>query len=481
LLQVKITVKNYKGGKKHMVKPFLNEDFLLNNDVAIKLYNDYAKKLPIIDYHCHLNPQQIYENILFENATDIWLGGDHYKWRAMRSNGVDEHFITGDASPYEKFEKWAETVPTTLGNPLYHWTHLELRRYFNENSLLNPKTAGAIWENMNAVLKTKSVRQLIIESNVEVICTTDDPIDSLQYHIALKDDSTFNVKVLPSFRPDKALELNRPTFVGWIERLANVANNQIKNIENLKEALEKRINFFDEVGCKVSDHALDSIYYEEVTEYEVDVIFRKALAGETVSLFEEAQYKTYILQFLGKCYAERNWAMQYHISASRNNNSRQFAMLGPDTGYDSIGDGEIAAALTKLLDSLAVNEALPKTIIYSLNPKDYYVIASIIGSFQEHIPGKIQFGTAWWFNDQKEGMLDQMKTLASIGLISRFIGMLTDSRSFLSYTRHEYFRRLLCNLMGTWVVEGEAPEDYELLGKMVEDICYYNAKNYFLF
>ena len=464
-----------------MVKPFLDDNFLLNNEVAIKLYNDYAKNMPIIDYHCHLSPQQIYENTLFENATDIWLGGDHYKWRAMRSNGVDERYITGDAPAYEKFEKWAETVPATLGNPLYHWTHLELRRYFNEESLLSPKTAPSIWVKMNEVLQTKSVRQLIIESNVEVICTTDDPIDSLEYHIALKDDESFNVKVLPSFRPDKALELNRPTFIGWIEQLSAVSGGVIQNIGSLKEALVKRIAFFDEVGCKVSDHALDSIYYEVATEEEVDAIFRKALAGEQVTLVEEAQYKTNLLQFLGKQYAERDWAMQYHISASRNNNSRQFANLGPDTGYDSIGDGLIAAPLTKLLDSLAVDEALPKTIIYSLNPKDYYVIASIIGSFQERVPGKIQFGTAWWFNDQKEGMLDQMKALASIGLISRFIGMLTDSRSFLSYTRHEYFRRLLCDLIGTWVVEGEAPEDYELLGKMVEDICYYNAKNYFDF
>ena len=464
-----------------MTKAFLNEQFLLNSKVAEKLYNDFAKGLPIIDYHCHLSPQQIYEDKVFENATEVWLDGDHYKWRAMRANGIDEKFITGDALPYEKFEKWALTIPATLGNPLYHWTHLELRRFFNEDSLLNEKTAPSIWENMNRQLKEKSVRELIIQSNVEVICTTDDPTDSLEYHLLLKQDKDFKVKVLPSFRPDKALEINRPTFLNWIAELETTAGIQVTSLAELKEALLKRIEFFDMVGCKVADHALDKIYFEQATEQQVDEIVRKAFTGENVSLLEEAQYKTHVLQFLGHEYMKRDWAMQYHISANRNNNTKMFNMLGPDTGYDSIGDGQIAEPLTRLLDSLAVNNALPKTIIYSLNPKDYYVIASIIGSFQESIPGKIQFGTAWWFNDQKEGMLEQMKALASVGLISRFLGMLTDSRSFLSYTRHEYFRRLLCDLVGKWVEDGEAPEDYELLGKMVEDICYYNSKNYFNF
>ena len=464
-----------------MTKAFLDDQFLLNSKVAEKLYNDYAKNLPIIDYHCHLSPQQIYEDTVFENATEVWLNGDHYKWRAMRANGIEEKFITGDALPFEKFEKWAQTVPATLGNPLYHWTHLELRRFFNEISLLNGKTAPAIWDNMNKQLKETSVRKLIIQSNVEVICTTDDPIDSLEYHILLKQDKNFKVKVLPSFRPDKALEINRPTFINWIEELARISGVQITNLEKLKEALLQRIEFFNEVGCKVSDHALDKIHFEQTTEQQVDEIVRKALTGKTVSQLEEAQYKTHVLQFLGQQYKKYDWAMQYHISASRNNNVKMFNQLGPDTGYDSIGDDQIAEPLTRLLDCLSFNNALPKTIIYSLNPKDYYVIASIAGSFQEGIPGKIQFGTAWWFNDQKEGMLDQIKALASIGLISRFIGMLTDSRSFLSYTRHEYFRRLLCDVIGQWVEVGEAPEDYELLGKMVEDICYYNAKKYFNF
>ncbi|MCM3722226.1 glucuronate isomerase [Solibacillus isronensis] len=464
-----------------MTKTFLGDSFLLNNKVAEKLYFDYAKDLPIIDYHCHLSPQEIYEDKQFKNITEAWLYGDHYKWRAMRANGVPEHLVTGDAADYERFEAWAKTVPYTIGNPLYQWTHLELRRFFNEETLLNEKTARAIWDNVNEQLPQKTARQLIIDSKVEVICTTDDPIDSLEYHIALQKDEQFNVKVLPSFRPDKALEINKPTFADWIGSLSEVVGETIESYEQLKEALAKRIQFFDEVGGKVSDHALDTIYYAEATEQEVSAIFEKGLAGGQVSLEDEAKYKTALLIFLGKQYALYNWAMQYHISAHRNNNTRQFNELGPDTGYDSINDGPIAVPLTRLLDALALEDALPKTIIYSLNPKDYYVIASIIGSFQEKVPGKIQFGTAWWFNDQKEGMLDQMKALASIGVFSRFIGMLTDSRSFLSYTRHEYFRRLVCDLIGGWVENGEFPEDYELLGKVVQDICYYNAKNYFNF
>lgn len=464
-----------------MTKAFLDDRFLLNSSVAERLYNDYAKDLPIIDYHCHLNPQQILEDTVFGNLTEVWLSGDHYKWRAMRANGVEEKYITGDAAPYEKFEKWAQTVPATIGNPLYHWTHLELRRFFNEEALLNSHTAPAIWQNVNEQLKEKSVRTLIKQSNVEVICTTDDPIDSLEYHVQLMQDETFDVKVLPSFRPDKALEINRPTFKGWIAELAEVSKVEITSLAELKTALVQRISFFAEVGCKVSDHALDKIYYEPASEQEVDVILRKALAAGEVTQKEEAQYKTHLLHFLGQQYAAHDWAMQYHISAHRNNNTKMFNSLGPDTGYDSIGDGQIAEPLTRLLDGMALENALPKTIIYSLNPKDYYVIASIVGSFQERVPGKIQFGTAWWFNDQKEGMLDQMKALASIGLMSRFLGMLTDSRSFLSYTRHEYFRRLVCDVIGQWVVDGEAPEDYDLLGKMVEDICYYNAKQYFNF
>lgn len=464
-----------------MTKAFMDDSFLLNSPVAEKLYNDYAKDLPIIDYHCHLSPQEIYEDKQFKNITEAWLYGDHYKWRALRANGVDESLITGQADDYDKFVAWAKTVPTTIGNPLYQWTHLELRRFFNDDTLLNEKTAPAVWENVNAQLQKKTARQLIVESKVEVICTTDDPIDSLAYHRLIAEDASFNVQVLPSFRPDKALEINRATFLPWIEALGEMIGAPITSYKDLTAALEQRISFFDDLGCKVSDHALDTILYAQATEDEVAAIFARGLAGETVTLEEEAKYKTALLIFLGQQYATRNWAMQYHISAHRNNNTRQFNTLGPDTGFDSINDGQIAVPLTRLLDALAMTDALPKTIIYSLNPKDYYVIASIVGSFQERVPGKIQFGTAWWFNDQKEGMLDQMRALASIGVFSRFIGMLTDSRSFLSYTRHEYFRRLVCDLIGQWVTNGEYPEDYELLGQVVEDICYYNAKNYFNF
>lgn len=464
-----------------MTKAFMDDSFLLNSPVAEKLYNDYAKDLPIIDYHCHLSPQEIYEDKQFKNITEAWLYGDHYKWRALRANGVDESLITGEADDYDKFVAWAKTVPTTIGNPLYQWTHLELRRFFNDETLLNEKTAPAVWENVNAQLQKKTARQLIVESKVEVICTTDDPIDSLAYHRLIAEDASFNVQVLPSFRPDKALEINRATFLPWIEALGEMIGAPITSYKDLTAALEQRISFFDDLGCKVSDHALDTILYAQATEDEVAAIFARGLAGETVTLEEEAKYKTALLIFLGQQYATRNWAMQYHISAHRNNNTRQFNTLGPDTGFDSINDGQIAVPLTRLLDALAMTDALPKTIIYSLNPKDYYVIASIVGSFQERVPGKIQFGTAWWFNDQKEGMLDQMRALASIGVFSRFIGMLTDSRSFLSYTRHEYFRRLVCDLIGQWVTNGEYPEDYELLGQVVEDICYYNAKNYFNF
>lgn len=464
-----------------MTKAFMDDSFLLNSPVAEKLYNDYAKDLPIIDYHCHLSPQEIYEDKQFKNITEAWLYGDHYKWRALRANGVDESLITGEADDYDKFVAWAKTVPTTIGNPLYQWTHLELRRFFNDETLLNEKTAPAVWENVNAQLQKKTARQLIVESKVEVICTTDDPIDSLAYHRLIAEDASFNVQVLPSFRPDKALEINRATFLPWIEALGEMMGAPITSYKDLTAALEQRISFFDDLGCKVSDHALDTILYAQATEDEVAAIFARGLAGETVTLEEEAKYKTALLIFLGQQYATRNWAMQYHISAHRNNNTRQFNTLGPDTGFDSINDGQIAVPLTRLLDALAMTDALPKTIIYSLNPKDYYVIASIVGSFQERVPGKIQFGTAWWFNDQKEGMLDQMRALASIGVFSRFIGMLTDSRSFLSYTRHEYFRRLVCDLIGQWVTNGEYPEDYELLGQVVEDICYYNAKNYFNF
>ncbi|WP_456276460.1 glucuronate isomerase [Bacillus sp. AK128] len=466
------------------MKKFMDDTFLLTNQTAIELYNEYAKEMPIIDYHCHLNPKEIYENKQFKNITEAWLHGDHYKWRMMRSNGIDEEYITGKASDYDKFLAWAKTVPMTIGNPLYNWTHLELQRFFGIHDILNETSAPDIWEKVNALLNQEdfTVRKLIEKSNVEVVCTTDDPTDSLEYHLKLKEENDFNVKVLPSFRPDKGLEINRQGYLSWVNKLAEVVEREITTYDELLAALSERVDFFHSHGGRVSDHALDVMMYAEATKEEVDSIFLKALNGETVSLEEEKKYKSYTLTFLGKQYARLGWVMQFHMHALRNTNTRMFQHMGPDTGFDSMYDGQVAKPLCQLLDSLDREDALPKTILYSLNPNDNYVIATAMGSFQGGgIPGKIQLGTAWWFNDQKDGMLDQMKTLASVGLFSRFIGMLTDSRSFLSYTRHEYFRRLVCDLIGGWVESGEVPNDRELLSRMVKGISYENAREYFRF
>lgn len=462
----------------------MDENFELFNETAEKLYHQYAKDLPIIDYHCHLSPQEIYENTQFENITQVWLNGDHYKWRAMRANGVEEKYITGNASDYDKFLAWASTVPMLIGNPLYHWTHLELQRYFGIEETLSEKTAPSIWEKVNQLLTSGewNVRDFIVKSKVEVICTTDDPIDSLEYHEKIKEDKEFNVKVLPSFRPDKGLEINREGFAEWVSKLAEVSDTQIDSYSAFLQALVKRIDFFHEVGCRVSDHALDSMVYAEADEEEVATIFKKAIQGDKVTIEEEQKYKSFTLTFLGIEYHARDWAMQYHINAHRNNNKRMLNKLGPDTGYDSMNDGLIAQPLVRLLDSLDEADALPKTILYSLNPRDNITIGTIIGSFQGGgVPGKMQFGTAWWFNDTKLGMIDQMEKLADTGVFSRFIGMLTDSRSFLSYTRHEYFRRIMCNLIGEWVENGEYPNDEEMLEEIVQGISYYNAKEYFDF
>lgn len=468
------------------MKQFLDENFLLSNETAVRLYHDYAKDMPIIDYHCHLSPQEIYENKTFKNITEAWLYGDHYKWRAMRANGVEEQFVTGGegASDYDRFLAWAKTVPQTIGNPLYHWSHLELQRYFGIHDLINEKNAPAIWEKVNAQLNGEGfgARDFIKKSNVKVVCTTDDPTDSLEYHIKIKEIKDFDVLVLPSFRPDKGLEINRATFLPWVDKLGQVVGQAIDSYDQLLTALESRIRFFHSVGGRVSDHALDYVAYAETTKDQAAAIFAKALKGEAVSLEEEKQYKTYTLVFMGKLYAELGWAMQFHINAARNNNSRMFGKLGPDTGYDSINDSSLAYPLAKLLDALDSDDALPKTILYSLNPKDHYVLGTIIGSFQGGgIPGKIQLGSAWWFLDTRDGMLEQMKALSNLGLFSRFVGMLTDSRSFLSYTRHEYFRRIVCNLIGEWVENGEAPNDLELLGDIVKNISYNNANEYFNF
>ncbi|AKL83981.1 UxaC [Bacillus atrophaeus UCMB-5137] len=466
------------------MKSFMDEQFLLNNETAVNLYQNYAKEMPIIDYHCHLSPKEIYESKRFNNITEAWLYGDHYKWRIMRANGIEERFITGDASDEEKFMAWARTVPMAIGNPLYNWTHLELRRFFGIYDILNEKTAPAIWQRTNELLQGEgfTARDFITKSNVRVICTTDDPIDSLEYHLSLKESGEFPVKVVPGFRPDKGLEINREGFLEWMQALEHAAASSITDYDGFLQALEKRVRFFHSAGGRVSDHAIDSMVYAETTKDEAGTIFSARLQGSGVSYEDEKKFKTYTLQFLCGLYTELDWAMQFHINALRNTNTKMMKKLGPDSGYDSMNDEKIAKPLYRLLNSVEEKNQLPKTVLYSLNPNDNYVIASMINSFQDGVtPGKIQFGTAWWFNDSKDGMTEQMKALSNVGLFSRFIGMLTDSRSFLSYTRHEYFRRIVCNLIGEWAENGEAPLDAELLGGIVQGICYNNAKEYFHF
>lgn len=464
------------------MKKFMNENFLLSNDTAIALYHNYAKAMPIIDYHCHISPREIYENKKFTNLTEAWLYGDHYKWRAMRSNGIDEKYITGDGTDYEKFMAYAKTIPMSIGNPLYHWTHLELQKFFGIYDVLNEKTALQIWEKVNNMLNGEGfkVRDLIKKSNVKLICTTDDPTDTLEYHKKLKECKDFDVKVFPAFRPDKGIHIEREGFSSWVKKLSQVSEKAINNYTEFLEALQSRITFFNSVGCKVSDHALDYVPYAEAPLQEVEAIFAKALKGEAISVEETGKYITHTLKFCGTSYAKLGWAMQLHINPMRNNNTRMFKKLGPDTGYDSISDSNIAYNLSRFLDSLEKEDSLPKTILYTANPNDNYVLATMLENFQgSGIPGKMQFGSAWWFNDTRDGMIEQMKALANSGLLSRFVGMLTDSRSFLSYTRHEYFRRILCNLIGEWVENGEFPDDMELLGNIVQGICFNNAKDYF--
>ncbi len=462
---------------------FLSEDFLLHNEFAKRLYHEVAADLPIIDYHCHLPPHQVSTDYRFENLTDIWLRGDHYKWRAMRINGVDERFCTGDATDKEKFMAFARTVPYTIGNPIYHWAHLELRRPFGISGIvLNEDTAERVWNETNEMLATPefSARSIMQKMNVQMVGTTDDPIDDLSAHKVVAEDKEFPVQMLPSWRPDKAFNIHLETFPAYIEALSQAADVEITRFADLCNALDKRLQHFADHGCCVTDHALDTVCYEDSTEQELDTILAKRLGGGDVSEFETAQFKTAVLVYLGKEYAKRGWVQQYHIGALRNNNERMFKLLGPDTGFDSINDGLVAMPLARLLDALDRDNALPKTILYGLNPRDNEVLATMCGNFQDgSIEGKIQFGSGWWFNDQKDGMERQMTQLAQLGLLSRFVGMLTDSRSFMSYTRHEYFRRILCQMIGKWVEDGEVPADFELLSRMVRDICYYNAKNYF--
>jgi glucuronate isomerase len=466
------------------MKKFMDKNFLLDNETAIKLYHDFAKEMPIIDYHCHLSSKEIAENKRYRNITEIWLGGDHYKWKAMRSNGIDEEYITGGAEDKDKFLKWAETVPYTVGNPLYHWTHLELQRYFGIDELLNKESAECIWEKCNEMLQKEefTARELIKRSNVKVICTTDDPTDTLEYHKAIAKDNTFDVKVLPAFRPDKAINIERDGFTAWINNLGDVVGRKIETLDTLLESLKERVLYFNSLGCKASDHALDPIVFENGSYEEVNNIFIKALNQDELTISDIQKYKTHVLVFLGREYARLGWAMQLHLGVIRNVNSRMMRNLGPDTGFDTIGDYVFSEALAKLLDALDTTNELPKTILYCVNPRDNEVLATMIGSFQGGgIPGKIQFGSGWWFNDQKDGMIRQMTALSHMGLLSRFVGMLTDSRSFLSYTRHEYFRRILCNLLGGWVEKGELPNDMDLFGEIVRDISYNNANRYFEF
>lgn len=463
---------------------FMDKDFMLTNDTARTLYHRYSAKMPIIDYHCHLSPQQMFEDKTFNNITEIFLGGDHYKWRYLRSCGIDERYITGDASDEEKFLAFCGALQYAIGNPLYHWTHLELKRYFGIDDVVTDKTAQSIMERANAIISdTKmSPSTLINSSNVEIICTTDDPADSLEYHKAIKEKGHINAKVLPTLRPDFAINIDKPTFAQYIKRLSEVSGKDIASFSDLVEVLYERIDFFHENGCRISDHGLDGAPYLAMTADEVETAFAKAVNGVEISPCEAEGYKTALLQALAKKYHELGWAMQLHMGALRNNNSRMFAKLGADTGFDSINDYNIAEKLSKLLNSMEETDELPKTILYTLNPKDNYVLATMLGNFQSsETAGKIQFGSGWWFNDQRDGMVEQMKSLANLGALCKFVGMLTDSRSFLSYTRHEYFRRIMCNILGVWVENGEFPCDFDTLGKIVEDISYYNAKNYFKF
>ena len=468
------------------MKDFIHDDFLLQSETAKELYHKYAKGLPIIDYHCHLDPEQIANNRQFDNLGQIWLEGDHYKWRALRTNGVEEKYITGkDTSDWEKFEKWAETVPYTMRNPLYHWTHLELKTAFGVSELLNKNTAKDIYDRCSAMLKQPeySARGLMKHYNVEVVCTTDDPVDNLEYHIALKDEG-FDIKVLPTWRPDKAMAIETgEDYVKYINRLSEVAGVDINSFDNLIEALRKRHDFFASVGCKLSDHGMEMFYAEDYTADEIDAIFKKALRGEELHEEEIVKFKSAMLYEGGIMDWEKGWTQQFHYGVIRNNNSRLFNKLGPDTGFDSISDPNVAKGLNKFLDSLDKEDKLTKTIIYNLNPRDNDMIASTIGNFQDgSIAGKIQFGSGWWFLDQITGMEAQMTSLSNLGLISQFVGMLTDSRSFLSYPRHEYFRRTLCNLLGDDIEKGLLPKsEIEFIGQMIQNICYYNAKNFFNF
>ncbi|MBD3344826.1 MAG: glucuronate isomerase [Chitinivibrionales bacterium] len=469
-----------------MSDSFRDSNFLLQNKTAIELYHTHASDLPIIDYHSHLPPDQIAEDKKFSNLTEIWLYGDHYKWRQMRTNGIDERFCTGDASDWEKFEAWAKTVPATIKNPLYHWTHLELKHPFGiADRLLNAETAKDIWEECNEKLASDefSARGILKQMNVEVLCTTDDPSDSLEHHKKIKEDKSFNIKVFPTFRPDKAMAVENPqNFNAWVDRLAQSADMEISTYSDLVDLIRKRHDFFHSLGCRLSDHGLETAYAEDYTDSEVEKIFSKIRGGKTLESDEIAKFKSAMLYEFGIMDFEKGWTQQLHLGALRNNNTRLFKALGPDTGFDSIGDFEIARPLSRFLDRLDKENKLPKTILYNLNPRDNELIATMIGNFQDgSVPGKMQFGSGWWFLDQKSGIEAHIDTLSNLSLLSRFVGMLTDSRSFLSFPRHEYFRRIVCNILGTDIENGLLPRDMYLIGNLVKDVCYRNARSYFGF
>ncbi|MBO4902084.1 MAG: glucuronate isomerase [Lachnospiraceae bacterium] len=467
------------------MKAFMDETFLLGTKTAQELYEKYAdmRKIPVLDYHCHINPQEIYEDRKFENIAQVWLGGDHYKWRQMRTNGVDEKYITGDAPDREKFRKWAETLPKLIGNPLYHWSHLELRYYFGFTGNLNADTAEEVWNLCNAKLQQAdfSVRGLIRQSNVRLICTTDDPVDPLNWHEKIKADDSFDVQVLPAWRPDRAMNIEKPDFVDYIEKLSDVSGVRITDFASLQKALAVRMDYFAEHGCSVSDHGLEYVMYEPASDEKIDEIFKSALLGMKPARKEELQFKTAFMLFVAGEYHRRNWVMQLHYGAKRDNNGAMFEKLGPDTGFDCISNHTPSAQLADFLNALT-KTGIPKTIVYSLNPVDDAAIGSVIGCFQgDGVKSRIQQGSAWWFNDHFTGMTNQMKSLASLSMLGNFVGMLTDSRSFLSYTRHDYFRRILCDMIGTWVENGEYPYEEKILAELVKGISFNNAVEYFGF
>jgi glucuronate isomerase len=465
-----------------MMKTFLNEDFLLGNPTAVRLYHEYAREMPVIDYHCHLPPLPIALDSRFENLTQAWLYGDHYKWRAMRTHGIDERFCTGDATDWEKFEQWSATVPYTLRNPLYHWTHLELQRYFGVKDLLDPASARSIYDHCSERLNSPeySVRGLLSKMKVEIVCTTDDPVDTLEHHAKLRAGGG-SIRMYPAFRPDNAMNVSDPArFNVYLRQLESVSDIAISSFNDFLFALQSRHDYFAAMGCSVSDHGLDEIYADVFTGSEIDAIFGKIRSGKQLLQVEQRKFKSAMLTHFAEWDWEKGWVQQYHLGALRNNNTRMMRKLGPDTGWDSIGDAPQARPLAAFLDKLDQENRLARTILYNLNPADNELMATMAGNFNDgSIAGKIQFGSAWWFLDQKEGMTRQINALSNMGLLSHFVGMLTDSRSFLSYPRHEYFRRILCNLLGEEVEKGELPADIPWIGKLVQDICYYNAKQYF--